>query len=181
MLLKMTLLKLHLVQRVSYCEILMDEIIGALLNKTRVLWKLTRRVLYPCMGTQKDLKVRGGFMVQASVNAMEAMLQVNDDMEALCQETRMVQPKYFVMEIQRRKDRGTMSLRWRSSGRRGTSLMFQDVRVQMVLKSLPVAMQRQYANWEVKRVELNVRALAVCAETVGDLTVSQLKQMRLAV
>ena len=120
-------------------------------------------------------------MAQASLNPMMAMLQVSDDMEALCQASRMVQPRYFVLEIQRRKERGTMSMRWRSSGRRGTTLTFQDVRLQQVIKSLPVAMQRQYSNWEIQRVALNARALVVCTEMVGSLTASQLKQMRLAV
>jgi hypothetical protein len=79
-------------------------------------------------------------------------------MDQLVQETKMVQPSYFYLEIQRRKERATLNLRWRSRGTAGSSLVFGSPRMQEILVSLPVALQRKYVEWELRKTELNQQA-----------------------
>lgn len=79
-------------------------------------------------------------------------------MEQLVDETKLVQPSYFYLEIQRRKERATLNLRWRARGCHGSSLVFCSPKMQAILVSLPVALQRKYAEWEGEKTELNQQA-----------------------
>lgn len=85
-------------------------------------------------------------------------LRLIDLMEQLVSQTKQVEPSYFYLEIQRRKERATLNLRWRSRGHNGSSLVFSDHRMQEILASLPIALQRKYAEWEARKAELNQQA-----------------------
>jgi len=85
-------------------------------------------------------------------------LELVESMQDLVQQTTQVTPRYFYMELLRRSGRRSLVLRWRSTGRRGTSFRFDDLRLQLVLQTLPVALRRQYTRWELEKEELNRRA-----------------------
>ncbi len=85
----------------------------------------------------------------------EQWLSIADAMVALADQTRAVEPHYFYLELVRRKDRCSVYLRWRTCGRRGSSLQFDDPRLQTVLNQLPMSLRRQYMRWQAQKDELN--------------------------
>lgn len=115
--------------------------------------------------------------VQQEVQGLtQQWLDAVDAMQVLCEQSRMVQPRYFYVEVVRHVDRCAVFLRWRSCGRNGTSLRFDDARLQAVLVQLPVSLRRQYARWEQEKEFLNsqVRKLRLA---FGDRTSNErLKQ-----
>jgi len=102
-------------------------------------------------------------------------------MEHLVAETKVVRPSYFYLEIQRRPERSTMAMRWRARGYRGSSLVFNDPRMQEILASLPVALQRKYVEWEQRRTELNQQAKQLRLMLSGRLSGQRVKQLQLSV
>ena len=88
----------------------------------------------------------------------ERWLSLIDRMNQLVDESKLIQPSYFYLEILRRKERDTATLRWRARGHNGSSLVFQSPYIQQIVTSLPVALQRKYLELEHSKVELNQQA-----------------------
>jgi hypothetical protein len=83
------------------------------------------------------------------------------DFDVLVQETKMVEPRYFYLALIKRAERQSVEARWRTVGRDGTSMKFDDPRMVMVLQKLPGALRQTYAGWEGRRLVLNHRAVVL--------------------
>lgn len=116
-----------------------------------------------------------------SVGYADEWLALIERMDQLVAETKVVRPSYFYLEIQRRPERSTISMRWRARGYRGSSLVFDDPRMQEILASLPVALQRKYVEWEQRRAELNQQAKQLRMLLRGRLSGQRVKQLELTV
>lgn len=126
--------------------------------------RLYQKSVVPKCGTQKGFKGKGSAAAltvtkDASLGTSGAWIALMDDVYALSHETKAVQPRYFYIDVQIRRDTCYVSLRWRTTGRGGSTLTFADVRFQNVLQQLPMALQRSYTDWEVQRSALNQRAV----------------------
>ncbi len=108
-------------------------------------------------------------------------LKLIDNMQHIVDESKMIQPSYFYLEILRRKERSAATLRWRARGTNGSSLVFSDPYMQRVLASLPVALQRKYVELEVKKVDLNQQAAQLRLLLSGRLARFHDRQLELQV
>jgi hypothetical protein len=115
-----------------------------------------------------------------SIEALEQWTELAQAMADLCEESRMVEPRYFYLERVVRKERQSMSMRWRSVGRNGSSLLFGDVRMQQVLRSLPVVLQRTYTDWEIRRLQMNDEAIRLRHAWLASLSGGALNQLTFA-
>lgn len=111
----------------------------------------------------------------------EEWLKLIDNMQHLVDESKMIQPSYFYLEILRRKERSAATLRWRARGTNGSSLVFTDPYIQRILTSLPVALQRKYVELETKKVELNQQAAQLRLLLSGRLARFRDRQLELRV
>lgn len=118
-------------------------------------------------------------MSWSSSLVIEELMRLEDEMLTLCHEVRTVNPLYVYMEVIRRKSRGTISMRWRTPGRLGTSLAFDSHGMVSLLKSLPHGLGVAYMGWERRRFELNARSTVVCAHARNLLSQKTLKQLSL--
>jgi hypothetical protein len=102
------------------------------------------------------------------------------DFDVLVQETKMVEPKYFYLAVMKRAARQSIEARWRTVGRDGTSMKFDDPRMAMVLQKLPSALRQTYAGWESRRLALNHRAVVLRQMAVNHQSVVAMAQKRLS-
>jgi hypothetical protein len=108
-------------------------------------------------------------------------LRLIEQMEQLVFDTKRVEPSYFYLEIQRRKERAALNLRWRARGHNGSSLVFTDPRMQQILASLPIVLQRKYVEWETRKAELNQQAKRLRLLLSDRVSRHRIKQLELNV
>ena len=108
-------------------------------------------------------------------------LNLIDSMNQLVDESKLIQPSYFYLEVLRRKERSAATLRWRARGHNGTSLVFHSPYIQQILTQLPVALQRKYLELEQRKVELNQQAVQLRSLLSGRVARFHDRQLELHV